>query len=135
MRGRPRQWGMPAIEYPRQRFAPWRGFKQCIFMDSVAENRERMDNLDAGTKNRGSGRLKLVIFAVAVAALIVLFMSYDLQDVLTRGLDEVKELGWIGGLVFVLLYIVACLFLLPGSVLTLGAGAIYGLGYGFVPGP
>ena len=36
-------------------------------------------------------------------------------------------LGPAGVIAFVLLYILACVFMLPGSVLTLGAGAVFGV--------
>lgn len=39
--------------------------------------------------------------------------------------------GWTGRLAFVGLYIAACVLFLPGSILTLGAGAVFGLGPGF----
>jgi uncharacterized membrane protein YdjX (TVP38/TMEM64 family) len=39
----------------------------------------------------------------------------------------VHGLGWPGGLLLMAVYALCCVTLLPGSVLTLGAGAIYGL--------
>ena len=42
-------------------------------------------------------------------------------------LDWIDALGVIGPLVLILAYIVACVFFIPGSALTLGAGALFGV--------
>ncbi len=44
-----------------------------------------------------------------------------------RALAWIQDRGAWGMVVFVVIYVVACVFLLPGSALTLGAGAIYGV--------
>jgi uncharacterized membrane protein YdjX (TVP38/TMEM64 family) len=46
-----------------------------------------------------------------------------LQDVLTW----IQDLGVTGAIVFILLYIFAAVLLIPGTLLTLGSGLIYGL--------
>ncbi len=45
---------------------------------------------------------------------------------MTHGLDWVDQAGWLGWLGFIVIYTFTCVFFLPGSVLTVGAGAIYG---------
>ncbi|HVE15552.1 MAG TPA: TVP38/TMEM64 family protein [Chthoniobacterales bacterium] len=45
---------------------------------------------------------------------------------MTRGLEWVEHAGWLGWLGFIVIYTLTCVFFLPGSVLTVGAGAIYG---------
>src|SRR5205823_5650362 len=47
-----------------------------------------------------------------------------------KALDGVAGLGAVGLLLFVLLYVAAAVLFLPGSVLTLGAGAVFGLARG-----
>ena len=42
-------------------------------------------------------------------------------------LNWIDDLGIIGPIVFILAYIVACVFFIPGSALTLGAGALFGV--------
>jgi uncharacterized membrane protein YdjX (TVP38/TMEM64 family) len=70
-------------------------------------------------------RLALAIGAV----LVVVVVARGLE---TRALLE-SALGWIGGLgpwgpvLFVLLYVAATVLLLPAVVLTLGAGAVFGV--------
>lgn len=45
---------------------------------------------------------------------------------LQSALDYIQQLGPAGPAVFVLIYVVSCILLIPASILTLGAGAIYG---------
>jgi uncharacterized membrane protein YdjX (TVP38/TMEM64 family) len=71
-----------------------------------------------------------------VAALLALgFWAYrhlQFQQILSSLLDRVAGFGFWAPLVFVSVYVVATVFLIPGSVLTLGAGAVFGLGWGLV---
>lgn len=55
-----------------------------------------------------------------------------LQTVLQHTLDEIQALGVVGVLVYILVYILATVLFIPGSLLTLGGGAIYGLFWGSV---
>lgn len=50
-----------------------------------------------------------------------------MTELLKTGLDWVEQLGPAGPVIFILMYIVACVFFIPGSVLTLGAGAMFGV--------
>ena len=45
---------------------------------------------------------------------------------LTTSMDWINASGWIGMVWFIVLYTLTCVFFLPGSFLTVGAGAIYG---------
>lgn len=45
---------------------------------------------------------------------------------MTRSMEWVEQSGWVGWLWFIVIYTLTCVFFLPGSVLTVGAGAIYG---------
>jgi uncharacterized membrane protein YdjX (TVP38/TMEM64 family) len=72
--------------------------------------------------------IKPLLILVAVAAGLVLGGKYlNLQDRLADALAWIEGLGVAGMGVFALMYIVACVFLIPGSILTLGGGAIYGV--------
>ncbi|MFB2737122.1 TVP38/TMEM64 family protein [Umezakia ovalisporum] len=46
---------------------------------------------------------------------------------LRNGLQWIHSLGALGGLAFILLYIVATVAFLPGSILTLGGGVLFGV--------
>lgn len=47
-------------------------------------------------------------------------------DFLINSIDWMQGNGWLGVLWLIVLYSLTCVFFLPGSVLTVGAGAIYG---------
>lgn len=61
--------------------------------------------------------------AVLVASLILLPVEEYLRD----ALDAVAELGMWGPVLFTAIYVIAAVLFIPGSVLTLGAGAVFGL--------
>ncbi len=50
-----------------------------------------------------------------------------MNELFKSGLDWVEQLGPTGPIIFILMYIAACVFFVPGSALTLGAGAIFGV--------
>jgi len=78
------------------------------------------------SKTTGS-RLMLVFIGIGVVAFLVALRYFHVPDLLRRSLDWVAGLGPAGVLAFVVIYILACVFMLPGSVLTLGAGAVFGV--------
>lgn len=49
---------------------------------------------------------------------------------LSSSMDWIQDSGWIGVLWFMFLYALTCIFFLPGSFLTVGAGAVYGFWWG-----
>ena len=54
-----------------------------------------------------------------------------MADLLHHALTHIAAMGAVGYAAFVLLYAASCVALLPVSVLTLGAGALFGVGPGF----
>jgi uncharacterized membrane protein YdjX (TVP38/TMEM64 family) len=87
--------------------------------------------MEKDRKSAGS-RLTLLLVAVGVAALLAAFRFFHVQDLLRRSLDWIAGLGPAGVVAFVAIYILSCVFMLPGSVLTLGAGAVFGVAKGSV---
>lgn len=77
-------------------------------------------------------RLKLATAVAVVAALVAAGWAFDLQEGLRRALAWIDGLGLLGAAAFALLYVLACVLLIPGSVLTLGAGFLYGVVKGTV---
>ncbi|MEG4984616.1 TVP38/TMEM64 family protein [Microcoleus sp. BR0-C5] len=78
---------------------------------------------------------RIVLFfsiALLLALLIVATRSAYLQDVLRTMLMRIEDLGWWGPVAFVATYNLATVLFVPGSVLTLGGGAIFGLWWGSV---
>ena len=45
-------------------------------------------------------------------------------EFLHRSLEWIEQSGWVGAVGFIVLYTLTCVFFLPGSVLTVGAGAV-----------
>lgn len=87
----------------------------------------------AEKKKSGSGGwLRLLLLALAIIGLFVLARVFNLADYLEEAMDWIEGQGVIGYLVFVLLYIVSAVFFVPGSVLTIGAGVVWGLWKGFI---
>jgi uncharacterized membrane protein YdjX (TVP38/TMEM64 family) len=71
--------------------------------------------------------------ALAVlAALVVAARMLPVSEWLKSFNDWVGDLGPWGIVIFIAAYILAAVLLLPGSILTLGAGFIFGLGWGLV---
>lgn len=75
-------------------------------------------------------RWGIVLLLIAAAAWA--FRQLPLQSLLQSALDRIAGLGLWGPVIFILAYALAAVLLIPGSVLTLGAGAIFGLGWGLV---
>lgn len=77
-----------------------------------------------------SNWIKFVLAFVIVGGLFIASRFVDVQGMFRDALQWIQGLGFVGALVFFALYILACVLMLPGFILTLGAGAIYGVVYG-----
>src|SRR5436189_5372209 len=72
------------------------------------------------------------LYATAGVALVLALKYFHVQDLLKSALDWIGRLGSWGPVIFVGLYVMATLLFVPGSVLTLGAGAVFGVALGSV---
>jgi hypothetical protein len=79
-----------------------------------------------------SSRWRWVLYATAGVALVLALKYFHVQDLLKAALDWIGKLGPWGPVIFVGLYVVATVLFVPGSVLTLGAGAVFGVALGSV---
>ncbi|UCE50059.1 MAG: TVP38/TMEM64 family protein [Phycisphaerales bacterium] len=70
---------------------------------------------------------KTILWAVIVAGVITGTVLLPVKDWLIQALEWTQGLGIWAYVFVVAFYIVACVFLLPGSVLTLGAGFLFQL--------
>jgi pyruvate/2-oxoglutarate dehydrogenase complex dihydrolipoamide dehydrogenase (E3) component/uncharacterized membrane protein YdjX (TVP38/TMEM64 family) len=75
---------------------------------------------------------KWVLYVTAGVALVLALKFFQAQDGLKAALDWISKLGPWGPVIFVGLYVVATVLFAPGSVLTLGAGAVFGVALGAV---
>jgi uncharacterized membrane protein YdjX (TVP38/TMEM64 family) len=71
--------------------------------------------------------IDVVIAAPAFAQDSATIPSFNPQELLRLALKWVESLGYIGGLVFIFIYIVSTVAFIPGSILTLGAGVLFGV--------
>lgn len=78
--------------------------------------------------SRAASIVKILVVVAVIAALVL--VGKQATGAITRFAEWVQGLGFWGPLVFVLGYAVATVAFLPGSLLTLAAGAIFGLGWG-----
>ena len=84
------------------------------------------------TSQGDGGRARVVVIAAGVAVLLLLAYLLDARAWLVSALEWIRGLGPWGPVAFCALYVVACVLLLPGSVLSLGAGVVFGLATGVV---
>jgi len=69
---------------------------------------------------------------LAVVGLLVASHFLPLGEWLVHVQRRVAGTGVLGGVVFALVYVAAALLFVPGAALTIGAGAVFGLGWGLV---
>ena len=74
--------------------------------------------------------VKPILLLAAVAALITVTIVFDINEYLRAVLEWIRDRGALGVVVYGLLYVAATVLFVPGSILTLGAGFIYGVVYG-----
>lgn len=79
-----------------------------------------------------SSGLKLLLGLAAIVIVLIVAKQFNLQAGLLMALDWVKSLGPIGALAYMGIYILATVLFIPGSLLTLAGGALYGVGFGFL---
>jgi len=76
--------------------------------------------------------IKIIIVLAVIAALVAAAKLFDLKQGFRDTLAWISGLGPVGPLIFIALYIVVCVLLLPGSIPTLGAGVVFGVVKGSV---
>ena len=76
--------------------------------------------------------LKLLFWIILIAALIAAANYFNVQGLLKSTLDWIAGLGPWGSVTFIIIYILATILFIPGSLLTLGAGALFGVLWGSI---
>lgn len=82
-------------------------------------------------KSRRSA-LRWMALLLGGVGLITLVTVFDVRALFGEGLTRIERLGPWGPMLFIGVYVVATVLFLPGSVLTLGAGAVFGVVWGSV---
>ncbi len=81
----------------------------------------------AANQAKKNSKVQLILIVAAVVALIAAGKYFNVQDYLKSALEWVAGLGPWGFVAFGLIYILAAVLFLPGSILTLGAGVVFGV--------
>ncbi len=79
-----------------------------------------------------SGRVRVALATLLVAAIIASLVFLPVQTGYSALLHSIRDWGVWGAICLGMLYIPACLLFLPSSLLTLGAGLVYGIAWGTV---
>jgi uncharacterized membrane protein YdjX (TVP38/TMEM64 family) len=74
-----------------------------------------------------NGWLKWSLLGLLVLIAVTAVVLFDVKALLNSALDWIESLGVWAPVLFVLVYVVAATLLIPGSALTLGAGALFGV--------
>src|SRR5712675_523756 len=79
--------------------------------------------------SRIGGLFRPKIILIVLAGVAILYGAHRLGagPVLKNALDWIRGLGPLAPIAFIAIYIAACVLFLPGSILTIGAGVIFGV--------
>src|SRR5712675_2980646 len=79
--------------------------------------------------SRIGGLFRPKIILIVLPAVAILYGAHQLGagPVLKNALDWIRGLGALAPIAFIAIYIAACVLFLPGSILTIGAGVIFGV--------
>ena len=94
-----------------------------------------MNDLQQTTKKKlkFNKLLKLFLIMFGVATLLIVAQKFfNAQELLNNALNWIDTLGPWGPIAFIIIYILATVLFLPGSLLTLGAGLLFGPIFGSV---
>jgi uncharacterized membrane protein YdjX (TVP38/TMEM64 family) len=70
---------------------------------------------------------KLIMLGMVLIAIVAAVLFLPVKDWLIRALEWTEGLGFWAPVFVAAFYIIACVLFLPGSVLTLGAGVLFGV--------
>ncbi|TWJ13415.1 TVP38/TMEM64 family protein [Geobacter argillaceus] len=76
--------------------------------------------------------LKVVLAVAAVVLLLAAGKYFHVQELLRDVLARIAGLGMWGPVIFIAIYILASVLFIPGAILTLGAGVVFGVVKGSV---
>ena len=79
------------------------------------------------TKRHTKKVAKIIIVLIVIVALAGAAKVFDLKQSFHDTLNWISNLGPLAPLIFIGLYILVCIFLLPGTIPTLGAGVLFGV--------
>jgi uncharacterized membrane protein YdjX (TVP38/TMEM64 family) len=105
-------------------------FQDYIIPASIISSARDADASGLQVSMKRSAGLKYVLVAAAIVALLL--VGRRLGGELTSALNAISALGPAAPLAFIAIYIIACVLFIPGSILTIGAGVIFGVLWGSI---
>jgi uncharacterized membrane protein YdjX (TVP38/TMEM64 family) len=69
---------------------------------------------------------------ITTGLIVLLLIGRRLSSELTAALNAISALGSAAPIAFVAIYILACVLFIPGSILTIGAGVLFGVIWGSI---
>jgi len=98
-------------------------------MSDVAMNETQSPQAQSDASS-GRGMMKWIIVACFISALAAAYFLLPISEWLSSFQNWVQGYGPAGWVIFIIVYALTSFFLIPGSILTIGAGVAYGL-WGF----
>jgi len=95
-------------------------------MENTNENNEEVAGVTTEKKGKAQGLWRPVALIAVIVAVLVAARTLGVGEYLGGLRDWIQGLGPLGPVAFVLLYAVAVVAALPGSALTVAAGALFG---------
>ncbi len=83
-------------------------------------------------KRRFSSHLKLLLVSSLVAITVVAAKQFNVQELLRTSLIWVESLGSWGVAAFIVIYNVATILFIPGTLLTMSGGVLFGVVWGSI---
>jgi uncharacterized membrane protein YdjX (TVP38/TMEM64 family) len=84
------------------------------------------------TQSKYTRFIKVLLWVLLAAMLVGGGRYFHIQTLLENALIWIASLGSLGAFAFIVIYVLACVMFIPGSLLTLGAGVLFGVTWGFI---
>ncbi len=91
----------------------------------MTETENKSEQSLSSNQQRSKKLTKVIVLVIIILGVITGIIFLPVKDWLIRSLEWTQGLGIWGSVFVIAFYIIACVLLLPGSVLTLGAGFIF----------
>jgi uncharacterized membrane protein YdjX (TVP38/TMEM64 family) len=96
-------------------------------MGSPPKNESNLPPMTRIQKLRLSSHLKLILIISILTIVIICAKIFPVKGLLYTALLWVKNVGFFAPIAFIIIYNLATVLLIPGSILTLGGGVLFGL--------
>jgi len=110
----------------------WRDGGDCQASITKKDSMTAPVNSTAKSGTRWKWLLYVGVAVALIAAAVVAFKYFHGQELLKQAIAWVGQLGPWGPIIFIAIYILAAVLFIPASVLTLGAGAVFGVVWGSI---